>query len=137
LIAVGAGLTYRRQITSYLTHWKGSPTSTVAYVAHSPAPDVHLGVAGDVGDSGGRLSRTAATMATLDAQDAYDALVLLGDNVYPAGDPAGLPSTVFEPFADVLDGDTRLLAILGNHDVKKGHGEAQLEAFDMPGRWWS
>lgn len=137
LAAVWAGLTYRRQIISFLTHWKGSPTSTVAYRYHSPPPDLHLAVAGDIGDSGGRLQRTAAAMAAIDARDEYDALLLLGDNVYPAGDPGRLQSTVFEPFADVLDGDTQLLAIIGNHDVMKGHGEAQLAALGMPGRWWS
>lgn len=52
----------------------------------------------------------------------YDALLLLGDNVYPTGDPSRLPATVFEPFAEVLDGPTQLEAILGNHDVKDGHG---------------
>ena len=136
-LALWAGLTYRRQITSYLTHWKGSPTSTVAYEAYSPAPDVHLAVVGDIGDSGGRLQRTAAAVAALDAEDDYDALVLLGDNVYPAGDPDRLRSTVFEPFANVLDGDTKLLAILGNHDAMKGHSQAQIDALGMPGPWWS
>ena len=62
-------------------------------------------------------------------------LLLLGDNVYPAGDPTQLAGTVFEPFADVLDDGTELLAILGNHDVT--HGDAQLAALGMPGRWWS
>jgi 3',5'-cyclic AMP phosphodiesterase CpdA len=137
IFAVWVGVTYRRQITSYLTHWKGSPTSTVPYRTYSPAPALHLAVAGDTGDSGSRLRRTAAAMAALDAEDDFDALLLLGDNVYPSGDPARLRSTVFEPFADVLDGDTRLLAILGNHDVMKGHGQAQLDALGMPGRWWS
>jgi hypothetical protein len=27
--------------------------------------------------------------------------------------------------------------VLGNHDVKNGHGEAQMAALGMPGPWWA
>jgi len=128
---------YRHQVYSYLTHWKGGPTHTEAYVpfpAGDP-PDLHLAVAGDAGDSGDRLDATADAMARLDPADPFDALLLLGDNVYPDGDPAELDTTVFEPFSAVLDSGAELLAILGNHDAD--YGEAQMEALGMPGRWWS
>jgi 3',5'-cyclic AMP phosphodiesterase CpdA len=55
--------------------------------------------------------------------------------VYPSGDPAQLPDTVFGPFAPVLDEGAELLAILGNHDAP--HGDAQLAALGMPGHWWA
>jgi 3',5'-cyclic AMP phosphodiesterase CpdA len=130
------GLGYRRQIVSYLTHWKGSPRHTVPYEVLQPPPDVHFAVVGDIGDSGSRLDATANAVAAIGAQQAYDALLLLGDNVYPSGDPARLPDTVFGPFAATLDSGARLLAIVGNHDVKDGHGDAQMAALGMPGRWW-
>jgi 3',5'-cyclic AMP phosphodiesterase CpdA len=75
-------------------------------------------------------------MAQLDQADPYDALLLLGDNVYPSGDPAGLEETVFDPFEPVLE-HGRLLAVLGNHDVKQDHGPPQMAALGQPGRWWS
>ncbi|HEX2564161.1 MAG TPA: metallophosphoesterase [Acidimicrobiales bacterium] len=141
VVALTAGgvvaLQYRRQITSYLTHWKGSPTHTDPYVAF-PAddrPELRVAIVGDIGDSGGRLEATAAAMAAIVDDDPFDVLLLLGDNVYPSGDPARLPDTVFEPFADVLDDGTELLAILGNHD--DANGDAQLDALGMPGRWWA
>jgi 3',5'-cyclic AMP phosphodiesterase CpdA len=127
---------YGRQIRSFLTHLKGSPTHTVAYRPYARTPELHLAVAGDIGDSGSRLDATAAAVAALDADQAYQALLLLGDNVYPSGDPDELPATVFRPFAPVLR-HAELLAILGNHDVKEGHGPAQMAAFGMPGRWWA
>jgi 3',5'-cyclic AMP phosphodiesterase CpdA len=136
VVGVFGFLQYRRQITSYLTHWRGSPTHTEAYVpfpADDP-PELRIAVAGDSGDSGARLDATADAMARIEGDDQYDALLLLGDNVYPAGDPAELPNTVFEPFADVLDDGTDLLAILGNHD--EPNADAQMEALGMPGRWW-
>ena len=140
LAMVGATLgavVYRRQIGSWLTHRKGSPTHTEAYrpFPADDLPALRVAVAGDVGDSGHRLDATGAAMAELASDVPFDVLLLLGDNVYPSGDPAELPVTVFEPFADVLDDGTDLLAILGNHDVS--HGDAQLAALGMPGRWWS
>lgn len=137
LVVVVAALPYRRQIVSYLTHWKGSPTHTVAYEPYAPPPPVHLAAVGDIGDSGARIDATGAAMARLGEIDPYDGLILLGDNVYPSGDPAKLPGTVFEPFADVLDQGAELMAIVGNHDVKNGNGEPQMRALGMPGLWWA
>jgi 3',5'-cyclic AMP phosphodiesterase CpdA len=131
------GLVYRRQIYSYLTHWKGAPSTTTAWVPHVPPPELHVAVAGDVGDSGSRLDSTGEAMATIGLDEPYDVLLLLGDNVYPSGDPARLAATVFGPFSGVLDEGAELLAILGNHDVKKGWGDEQMAAFGMPGRYWA
>lgn len=128
-----------RQVRSYLTHWKGSPTHTVAYGPYpvAGAPALRMAVAGDIGDSGPRLNATARAIEQLTGARGWDALLLLGDNVYPNGDPKRLPKTVFEPFAPILDAGTRLLAILGNHDVKQGNGPRQVKALGMAGRWWS
>jgi 3',5'-cyclic AMP phosphodiesterase CpdA len=128
---------YRRQVVSYLTHWKGSPTHTVAYVPFSASdpPEVRIAVAGDIGDSGHRIDSTGAAMAGIVGGIPFAVLLLLGDNVYPSGDPAGLSATVFEPFADVLDDGTELRAIVGNHDAP--NADAQLAALGMPGHWWA
>ena len=138
LLLAGVGVVYRDQLQRYLTHWKGSPTSTVAWepLPVDDPPDLHLVAVGDIGDSGSRLDATAAAVADLDARQKVDDLLLLGDNVYPAGDPTRLPGTVFRPFAPVL-AHADLLAVLGNHDVKDGHAGAQVAALGMPGRWWA
>jgi 3',5'-cyclic AMP phosphodiesterase CpdA len=137
-VVVATGVVYRDQIRRYATHWKGSPTSTVAWQPFPDAeqPVLHLAAVGDIGDSGSRLDETAAAVEELDRRLPFDALLVLGDNVYPAGDPSRLPSTLFEPFGPVLD-HADLLAILGNHDVKDGHAAAQADALGMPGRWWA
>ena len=138
-LVVGAiGIFYRDQIVRYATHRKGSPTETAAWRPFPPDDPLepHLAVVGDVGDSGSRLSATADAVDELDAIEPVDGLVLAGDNVYREGDPAGLPDTVFEPFAGVLD-HAELYAVLGNHDVMDGHADAQVAALGMPGRWWA
>ena len=136
LVAAPFALRYRRQLLSYVTHRKGSPTHTVAYKQYATTPDLHVAVAGDIGDSGDRLDATGAAMGSIAHDFPYDVLLLLGDNVYPSGDPKRLPATVYRAFADVLE-DAQLLAILGNHDVEDHHGAAQLKALSMDGRWWA
>jgi hypothetical protein len=133
----GSFIVFPRQTLSRLTHWVGPPTQVSAYEPLQPAPEWHLAVAGDVGDSGGRLDTTGATMARVHAIQPYDDLLLLGDNVYWNGDPAKLPDTVFGPFSGLLHRGVGLLAILGNHDVLEGHGDAQMAAMGMEGRYWA
>jgi 3',5'-cyclic AMP phosphodiesterase CpdA len=130
-------LIYRRQVISYVTHRKGGPSATWPYVPLDPPPAFHLAVVGDGGDGGHRIDATGAAAARIAEDQPYDVLLLLGDNVYPYGDPAKLPDTVFGPFGDVLDGGAELLAILGNHDVMRGQGDDQLAALGMPGRHWA
>jgi 3',5'-cyclic AMP phosphodiesterase CpdA len=141
VLAVGAFffVSYRRQVIAYLTHWEGSPTHTEPFVpfAAGSQPELHVAVVGDIGESGARLDATAAAMARAGTTDPYDVLLLLGDNVYPAGDPDRLGATVFEPFGPVLDSGAELLAILGNHDIKLGREDEQLDALGMPGPWWA
>ena len=130
---------YQRQIWSFLTHWKGRPRSTEPYVPFPPdeRPLLRIAVAGDAGDGGSRIRAIGAVLARLADDDPWDVLLLLGDNVYPAGNPDRLDDTVFGPFRGVLDGGAELLAVLGNHDVKgRRVGEIQ-RRLGMPGRWWS
>lgn len=135
VVALVAFAMYRRQVISYLTHWKGGPTQTQPYQPFATRPVVHLAVAGDTGDSGTKVDRLGVAMDGIEDFAPYDALLLLGDNVYPSGDPARVEATVFEPFGAVLDEGTALLAIVGNHDAP--HGDEQMRALGMPGRYWA
>lgn len=137
-IAVAGGVLYGRQAWSMLTHRKGAPTATwaVGPFASEDRPLVRIAAVGDVGEGEEEEWQTAWAIDRLSFDDApYDALLLLGDNVYPDGDPARLEYTVFRPFTLVLDRGTRLLAIVGNHDA--GHADEQAEMLGMPGTWWT
>lgn len=129
----------REWIAFRLRHQIGAPSQTSPaepFLAHDP-PATRLAAAGDVGTGGDDASATGAAMETTEAAGEYDALLLLGDNVYPDGDPGDLDRAVFDPFADVLDGGTRLLAALGNHDVRDGNGDEHAAAIGMPSRWYA
>lgn len=134
------GFAYNRQIRSKLTHWVGSPEHSTPFEPLPPTaqPDFRLAAVGDVGDGGDLEWRLASTIYVAGRTDPYDGLLLLGDNVYPAGDPARLDDYVFRPFAAVLDAGASLYAIAGNHDALADDGGlAQLRALGMPGLWWS
>jgi 3',5'-cyclic AMP phosphodiesterase CpdA len=137
---LGVGVTYHRQIWSKLTHTVGSPEHNAPFTPFPPTaqPDVRLAIVGDVGDGGDLEWRLASTMYVAGRTDPFDALVLLGDNVYPYGDPAKLDEYVFRPFAAVLDSGAALYSITGNHDALADDGGlAQQRALGMPGFWWS
>lgn len=131
---------YQRPIRSWLTHQVGRPEHKVPFAAFPAAaqPELRLAIVGDVGDGGDLEWRLASTMYVAGRNDPFDALLLLGDNVYPYGDPAKLDEYVFQPFAAVLDAGATLYSITGNHDALAADGgRAQLEALGMPGFWWA
>lgn len=134
---IGTAVACRGPIVRRVTRRRGAPHRTTGWEPFPPddQPAVHLVVAGDVGDGGPPLRAMAAAVAALDADQPLDGLVLLGDHVYPRGDPARLADTVFGPFAAVLD-HVPLHAVLGNHDVMRRRAAAQMAALGMPGRWW-
>jgi 3',5'-cyclic AMP phosphodiesterase CpdA len=125
-----------RRVRAYLTHWQRGPAHTEPYIPDDD-PLTRLAVVGDVGQRRRGVDAIAAAIARLGAGRPYDALLLLGDNVYPSGNPARLPDTVFGPFAPVLAQGAELLAVLGNHDIRAGHGDAQLAALGIGTRWWT
>jgi 3',5'-cyclic AMP phosphodiesterase CpdA len=141
LLVVIAGIVYRTQIASVATHTVGPPEHTYPATLFSgdASPDLHLAAVGDVGYANDEVIETGAAMSGIASSgDPYDALVLLGDNAYPDGDPAVLDRTVSKPFGSVIDSGARLYAVLGNHDVLAGDGGLeQLEYLGMEDRWWS
>ncbi|HWC36903.1 MAG TPA: metallophosphoesterase [Acidimicrobiales bacterium] len=97
---------------------------------------LRLAIAGDVGHPSAELEVTVAAMAAEHARRPFDALVLLGDNIYPDGDPERAGEAVLEPLAPILERGVGLVAVLGNHDVDRGRGDEVASRLGMPGRWY-
>lgn len=126
-------------VAARMTHHIGAPgggTMPPPFPVDDP-PLLRLAAAGDVGTGSPQEHAVADAMAAVGDERSFDALLLLGDNVYPAGDPSQLRRAVFEPFAATLESGAELLAVLGNHDVENGNGDAQSAALGMPGRWYA
>jgi hypothetical protein len=112
--------------------WEPSEGVPVEPFHPTRRPSVRFAAAGDVGTGEGNEQRTATAMDALEPQQSFDALLLLGDNIYPSGDPSQVQEVIFDAFSGVLDGDTRLLPVLGNHDVASDNGDRQAVALDVP-----
>lgn len=138
VVAVAATVRWDLVVATW-THRIGEPGQTWAVVAlpEESQPWLRVALIGDVGDGTGREYETAAAIEAQSKIDHYDILMLLGDNVYPAGDPERIQATVFEPFGPLLDSGTELFAVLGNHDVMDDTGDVQLDALGMPGHWYA
>ena len=98
---------------------------------------LRVAVAGDVGHPSPQLEATVAAMMRAARTRPFDALVLLGDNVYPDGDPERLDEAVLRPFTPILSQGARLLPVLGNHDVQAGKDDVLVRRLGMPGRWYA
>jgi predicted phosphodiesterase len=98
--------------------------------------ELRLAIAGDVGHPSAALEVTVAAMTAEHARRPFDALVLLGDNIYPDGDPERAGEAVLDPLAPMLTRGVALLAVLGNHDVDRGRGDEVAKRLGMPGRWY-
>ena len=139
LIAFPPGSQRARAVMWGLRDHIGEPTSSASAepFARSNPPRSRFAVVGDVGTGGREELATAAAVARSEREGPFDGLVLLGDNVYPDGDPSRLDDTVFEPFGPVLDQGTALLPVLGNHDVQRGNGPRQQAALGLESAWYA
>jgi Calcineurin-like phosphoesterase len=118
------------------------PDPTTATTATAP-PDTRLApepdgevVAGFVafGDFGGGDAQheVAGEMERWVADGhRVDALVTTGDNVYESGEPEHFRAQLDEPYRELRRGRP-LWVTLGNHDVRAGHGAAQLRHLGLP-----
>lgn len=96
---------------------------------------VRLIVFGDSGKGDTAQYELGRTMAAHHWNRFYDMALMLGDNIYPSGDPEDMPDKFEGPYAELLKRGVSFYAALGNHDVKKGR-EVQMNypSFNMGGR---
>lgn len=103
--------------------------------ALSPEEAVRFIVFGDSGKGDNSQHELAHMMVAHHWDKFYDTALMLGDNIYPDGNPSDLRAKFEGPYAELLKRGVSFRATLGNHDVKKGR-EAQINYpnFNMGGR---
>ncbi|HLF40792.1 MAG TPA: metallophosphoesterase [Acidimicrobiia bacterium] len=87
-----------------------------------------------IGDFGGGPAQGAVAQAMVRwaATHRVDALVTTGDNVYDFGEPQLFDAHLTEPYRELRAGHRPMWVTLGNHDVVRGHGPAQLAYLGLP-----
>ncbi len=90
---------------------------------------------GDMGTGDADQYALAKQMAAWQTTHPFDMALLLGDNIYPDGNPADLPAKFERPYAELLQRGIRFQAALGNHDVVKGRAaQISYPNFNMGGK---
>ncbi len=90
---------------------------------------------GDAGTGEPSQYSVAKAMVAHHDEHPFDTALMLGDNIYPNGDPALFKEKFEKPYDDLLKRGVRFFAALGNHDVRRGR-QAQLNYrhFNMNGK---
>jgi len=106
-----------------------------ANYSQSPSRLFRFVAFGDMGTGDKDQQAVADAMTKMHGERPFDTVLMLGDNIYPDGNPADLPAKFERPYAALLKSNVRFYATLGNHDVKKGR-QAQINYphFNMGGR---
>jgi len=101
----------------------------------SQAPPFRFVAFGDSGTGEDGQYAVANAMVAYHNKHPFDTALMLGDNIYPNGDPRLFEEKFEWPYAELLHRGVRFFAALGNHDVQRGR-EAQIRYrhFNMNGR---
>jgi hypothetical protein len=100
-----------------------------------PAAEVKFAVIGDSGTGRGPQYEIGRQMDVLHKKEGFGFVLMLGDNIYPNGNPKLFKQRFEEPYKALLEDGVKFYASLGNHDViKGGPGELEYPDFNMQGR---
>lgn len=102
----------------------------------SASPVVKFAVIGDSGTGGEDQKRVAAQMLAWHDINRYEFVLMVGDNIYPSGNPRDYPKKFEQPYAPLLARGVKFYAALGNHDVRgdNEHYAIHYPHFNMGGQ---
>jgi acid phosphatase len=114
------------------------PTQRVSpSVAPLPvSPPLRFAAVGDIGDGSRAETRVARAIAAAHRDDPLDLVLLLGDLIYPNGDPRQYRTKFERPYRSVLRTKVEIKAVLGNHDTLRD-AQGMRKAFKMPARYYT
>lgn len=110
--------------------------STLSPTPTAPAVALRFAAVGDFGDGSANERQVAEAIVAEHGQRPLDLLLLLGDMVYPNGDPSEVDKKFLTPYASVREEGIDTAAVLGNHDIKTD-ADAIADAFGMPARFYA
>ncbi len=107
----------------------------VAIFAQPTNQSFTFAVIGDAGTGKKEQFDVARQMKRTRAQSRFDTVIMLGDNIYPNGNPKDFGKKFDLPYADLLSVGVKFYASLGNHDVRSGAAaHINYPKFNMGGR---
>ncbi|WP_373531317.1 metallophosphoesterase [Vampirovibrio sp.] len=101
-------------------------------VFHASAGKNRFAVIGDAGTGDAAQYNISRQMEVWRQQLPFNQVLVLGDNVYPAGEPALFDERITQPYQNLRRQGVQFFPVLGNHDVKAGFGNQQLAYWGVP-----
>lgn len=71
--------------------------------------------------------------------DPFQTVLLLGDNIYESGEISRIAEVFEQPYAELLQRNTKFYAVLGNHDFRTRQGEDEIAypGYNMADRYYT
>lgn len=113
-----------------------APASPSPFPAPVGGEIVRFAAVGDIGDGSQRAASVARAIARAHAAERLDFLLLLGDLIYPNGNPAEYRRKFSGPYRPVLEASIETFAVLGNHDLDTDPAGI-MERFGMTARYYT
>jgi hypothetical protein len=115
------------------------PFDTALFIAAPSDPDksvVRLAALGDTRSGDSAQVQLGSALYHVDQTTPLDGIVLLGDNISITGDPKFYEDHFVKPYVSLLRNGVRFFSVLGNHDIRGGFSEFQLNlpVFNMNSR---
>ncbi|MEI7664432.1 MAG: metallophosphoesterase [Synechococcaceae cyanobacterium ELA263] len=117
-----------------------SPAKPAAAAAiPTSALSLHVLATGDSGGGNAAQQAVADQMAAVNRRRKVDLVIMAGDNIYDEGDLKRVEATFTRPYRALLQAGVPFHAVLGNHDIRSGNGDPQINypPFGMKGRWYT
>ncbi len=89
-------------------------------------------VFGDSGTGEPAQYTMAEAMRRTFLQKPFASALMMGDNVYPNGEPERFEQAIGAPYRPLQAMGTRFYPVLGNHDIHLSQGDAQLRYWGVP-----
>ena len=122
-------------LSATTAHYAASPTSPSSQSTQASENTFRFVAFGDAGTGESNQYSLATAMTTYHDKHPFDTALMLGDNIYPDGNPALFKDKFERPYAELLKSGVRFYAVLGNHDVRRGReAEIRYPNFNMNGK---
>lgn len=107
-------------------------TDTVSLRSQSQPERTRFAVIGDAGTGDAAQYKVSGQMSRWRERLPFSSVLVLGDNVYPCGEPNLFDERIRQPYQKLFQQGVRFYPVLGNHDVKAGFGDQQMKYWGVP-----
>lgn len=123
-------------IQTQASTWNVTQTNKPVSVSTLPPPvqdpALRFAVIGDAGTGDQNQAAVASQLARWHQSMPFNSVMVLGDNVYQDGEPELFQDRIGKPYQELFKQGVHFNPVLGNHDIKQGYDNWQLNYWGVP-----